>query len=80
MVYWKIDLKKETKNPDEKKIKDELILHGMNRAAEDKIEYNTIGTFQTTTVTRLYIILFNGQVMHIPYRKNIHFMHSILQL
>ena len=29
-------------------IKDELVLHGMTWAAADEIEYNTIGTFQTS--------------------------------
>ena len=29
------------------KIKDDLVLHGMTRSAADKIEYNTIGAFQT---------------------------------
>ena len=35
---FQIDLKKETTKPDEMEIKDELILHGMNWAASDKIE------------------------------------------
>ena len=48
MVYFQIDLKKETTNPDEMKIKDELVLNGMTRSSVDKIEYNTIGAFQTS--------------------------------
>ena len=30
------------------KIKDELVLQGMTQAAADKIEYNTMGAFQTS--------------------------------
>ena len=41
-------LKKETTNPDEMHIKDELVLNGMTWAAADEIEYNTIGAFQTS--------------------------------
>ena len=33
----KLNLKKETTNPNEMKIKDELVLQGMNQAAADKI-------------------------------------------
>ena len=62
------------------KIKDELVLKGMTQAAADDIEYNTMGEFQTIAVTHMNIILLNGQVMHIPYRKNINVMHLILQL
>ena len=47
MVYLKIDLKKETTNPDEMEIKDELILNGMTWASADDTEYNNIGEFQT---------------------------------
>ena len=48
MVYFQIDLKKETTNPDEMNIKDEIFSQGMTRAAADDIEYNTIGAFQTS--------------------------------
>ena len=44
----KLNLKKETINPNEMKIKDELVLHRMTQEAADKIEYNTIGAFQTS--------------------------------
>ena len=30
------------------KIKDELVLQGMTQAEADKIEYNTMGAFQTS--------------------------------
>ena len=30
------------------KIKDKLVLQGMTQAAADKIEYNTMGAFQTS--------------------------------
>ena len=44
----KFNLKKETTNPNEMKIKDELVLQGMTQAAADEIEYNTMGAFQTS--------------------------------
>ena len=44
----KLNLKKETINPDEMKNKDELVLQGMTQAAADEIEYNTMGAFQTS--------------------------------
>ena len=44
----KFNLKKETTNPNKMKIKDELVLQGMNQAAADDIEYNTMGVFQTS--------------------------------
>ena len=62
------------------KIKDKLVLKGMNQAAADEIEYNTMGAFKLATVTHMNIILLNGQVIHIPCRKNINVMHLILQL
>ena len=43
-----MNLKKETTNPNEMKIKNELVLQGMNLAAADEIEYNTMGEFQTS--------------------------------
>ena len=62
------------------KIKYELVLQDMTQADVDDIEYNTMGAFQTSDKTHMDIILLNGQVMHITYRKNINVMHSILQL
>ena len=54
----KLNLKKEAINPNEMKIKDELVLHGMTHAAEDKIEYNTMGAFQTSDQnTHIYYIV-----------------------
>ena len=44
----KLNLKKETTNPDEMKIKDELVLQVMTQAAADQIEYNTMGELQTS--------------------------------
>ena len=43
-----MNLKKQTINPNEMKIKDELVLQGMTQAAADEIEYNTMGVFQTS--------------------------------
>ena len=62
------------------KIKDELVLQGMTQAAADEIEYNTMGAFQTSDKNTHGYYIVNGQVMHIPSRKNINAMHSILQL
>ena len=48
MVYYQIDLKKETTNPDDMDIKDKIVLKCMTLAAADDIEYNTIGAFKTS--------------------------------
>ena len=37
-IFSKLILKIETKNPDDTKIKDELVLHGITQAAADEIE------------------------------------------
>ena len=52
------------------------------RLGHQQTIFNTIPlvNFKPATVTRLDIIFFDGQVMHIPYRENIHIMHSILRL
>ena len=50
-IKWyitKLNLKKETTNPNETKIKNELFLQGMTQVASYKIEYNTMGAFQTS--------------------------------
>ena len=44
----KLNLKKETTNPNEKTIKDELVLKVMTQVEADEIEYNTMGAFQTS--------------------------------
>ena len=49
MVYFPIYLKI-NKNPDDMKIKDELVLHGMNQVEVYEIENNTIGEFQTSDI------------------------------
>ena len=43
-------------------IKDELVLHGMTWAAEDDIEYNIIGSFQTSDSNTpvYYTVLWTG--------------------
>ena len=48
MVYFQIDLKKETTNPDKMENKYDLILNGITWAAAYDIGYNTIGEFQTS--------------------------------
>ena len=58
MVYFQIDFKKEATNPDKMEIKDELVLHRITWSAANKIEYNTIGAFQTSdSNTPVYYIL-----------------------
>ena len=59
---FKLNLKKETISPDEMKIKDELVLQGMTQAAADKIEYNTMGVFQTSDKNThgYYIVKWKG--------------------
>ena len=69
-----------TTNPDDMEIKDELFVNGINWAAADYIEYHTIGAYQTRDSNTPGYYIFNGQVMHIPYRNNIHVMNLILQL
>ena len=44
----KLNLKKETKNPNEMKLKDELVLQGMIQEEADEIEYDTICAFKTS--------------------------------
>ena len=58
----KLNLKKETTNPNEMKIKNELVLQGMTQAAADEIEYNTMGAFQTsdTNTHGYYIVKWTG--------------------
>ena len=61
MVYCQIEFK-ETINPNEMEIKDELVLQGMNQAAADEIEYNTMGAFQTSDCNthEYYIVKWTG--------------------
>ena len=47
MVYFQIDSKRETTNPDEVDIKDKLLLNSMTWSESENIEYNTTVTFQT---------------------------------
>ena len=58
----KLNLKKEMTNPNEMKIKDDLVLQGMTQAAADEIEYNTMGDFQTSdkNTQGYYIIKWTG--------------------
>ena len=57
-----MNLKKETTNPNEIKIKDELVLQGMTQSAADEIEYNTMGEFQTSDCKthEYYIVKWTG--------------------
>ena len=57
-----MNLKKETINPNEMKIKYELVLEGMTQAAADKIEYNTMGAFESShkNTHGYYIVKWTG--------------------
>ena len=58
----RIELKKETTNPNEMKIKDELVLQGMTQASAEEIKYNTMGAFQTSDCNThgYYIVKWTG--------------------
>ena len=43
-------LKKETTKPNYMEIKYDLVLNGITCSESDEIEYNTIGTFQTSDI------------------------------
>ena len=60
-------------------IKDELVLHSMTLAVANKIEYNAIGTFQTSNSNTpvYYIVWWTSNTYTL--QKNIPVMHSILQ-
>ena len=80
MVYFKIDLKKETTNPYDMDIKVELVLNGTTWAAADEIEYNSIGEFQTSdsNTPGYFIVQCTGNAYNL--QENIHVMNYILQL
>ena len=71
---YKLTKKKETTNPDETKIKYELVLHGMTRAAEDEIEYNTIGAFKSINISTpgYYIVQWTGNVYTLKEKYTCH--------
>ena len=56
------------------KIKDELVLHGMTRAASDEIEYNTIGTFKTSNSNTpgYYIVQWTGNAYNLQGKYTCH--------
>ena len=74
MVYCTIDLKTETTNPDERKIKDELVLHSMTWSAADDIEYNTIGEFQNidSNTPGYYIVQWTGNAYTLQEKYTCH--------
>ena len=57
-----MNIKIETTKPDEMNIKDELVLNGMTWSAAGEIEYNTIGSFQTSdsNTPGYYIVRWTG--------------------
>ena len=75
MVYIaKLNLKKEIIDPNEMKIKDELFLQGMNQAAADEIEYNTMGAFKTSDCNThgYYIVKWRGNAYTIHEQYKCH--------
>ena len=61
-IFPKLTFKKEIINPDKIEIKDKLVSHSMTWASADKIEYNTIGLFQTSdsNTPQYYIVRWTG--------------------
>ena len=70
----KFNLKKETTNPNEMKVKDELVLQGMTQAEADDIEYNTMGEFQTSYCNThgYYIVKWTGNVYTLQEKYKCH--------
>ena len=69
-----MNLKKETTNRNEIKIKDELVLQGMTQAAADKIEYNTMGEFQNSDCNThgYYIVKWTGNAYTLQEKYRCH--------
>ena len=75
MVYFQIYFKKkETSNPDDMNIKDELVLQGMTQAAADEIEYNTMGAFQNSDCNThgYYIVKWTGNAYTLQEKYKCH--------
>ena len=64
----KLTFKKETTNPDEMEIKDELVFNGITWSEADEIEYNNIGAFQTSNSNTpgYYIVKWIGHSFNPP--------------
>ena len=56
------------------KIKDELFLQGITQTAEDEIEYNTMGTFQTSDCNThgYYIVKWTGNAYNLQEKYKCH--------
>ena len=65
-------------NPNEMKIKDKLFLQGTTQAAADKIEYNTMGTFQTSDCNTYgyYIVKLTGNAYTLQGKYKCHTFDS----
>ena len=61
-------------NPNEINIKDELVLQDMTQAAADKIEYNTMGEFQTSDCNThgYYIVKWTGNAYTLQEKYKCH--------
>ena len=80
MVYYLIDLKKETTNLDKTKIKYDIILRGMTWAAADEIDYNNIGAFQTSDSNTpvYYIVRWTGNAYTLHEKYTCHVFNPVV--
>ena len=74
VIFAKLNLKKETTNPNEMKIIYELVLQGMTQAASDDIEYNTMCAFQTSDCNThgYYIVKWTGNAYKLQEKYKCH--------
>ena len=73
-ICAKLNFKRETTNPEEMKIKYNLVLHGMIWAEENNIENNTIGVFQTrnSNTPGYYIVQWTGNAYNLQKKYTCH--------
>ena len=69
-----MNLEKETTNPYEMKIKDEIFLQCMTQEAADDIEYNTMGAFHTSDCNThgYYIVKWTGNAYTLQEKYECH--------
>ena len=70
----KLNLNKETINPNEMKIKDELVLQGTTQATTEEIENNTMGAFKTSQYNThvYYIVKWTGNAYTLQEKYKFH--------
>ena len=69
------------KNPNEMKIKDELVLQGMTQTEADEIDYNTMGAFQNRKCNThgYYIVKWTGNAYNLQEKYKCHaFDHPVI--